>query len=152
MLATPRTYGTMPDRPVGSNERLFQVELFFGEDNPGIVGIEMVTGEKRYSAKVDPDIAFADTLARRAGRRCGHGLDAQVQLFQVVYLAHGAIYHNAFPLILHRQVAQFGVDQRSPDRTAAVDHQHPAKPILLEYVVKQTIILEAFHGNDLAAK
>lgn len=43
--------------------RLLDIEWVFGEDYPGVVGVQVVAGEERYAAKVDAHIAFPDTFS-----------------------------------------------------------------------------------------
>ncbi len=43
--------------------RLLDIEWVFGEDYPGVVGVQVVAGEERHAAKVDAHIAFPDTFS-----------------------------------------------------------------------------------------
>lgn len=42
---------------------LLDIERVFGEDYPGVVGVQVVAREERYAAKVDAYIAFPDTFS-----------------------------------------------------------------------------------------
>ena len=37
---------------------LLNIQRIFGEDNAGVIGIEMVAGEEGHAAEIDADIAF----------------------------------------------------------------------------------------------
>ena len=43
--------------------RLLDIERVFGEDYPGVIGVQVVAGEERHAAKVDAHIAFPDTFS-----------------------------------------------------------------------------------------
>lgn len=40
---------------------LLDIKRVFGEDYPGVVGVQVVAREERYTAKVDAYIAFSNT-------------------------------------------------------------------------------------------
>ena len=42
---------------------LLDIERVFGEDYPGVVGVQVVAGEERHAAKVDAHIAFPNAFS-----------------------------------------------------------------------------------------
>ncbi|ABV14157.1 hypothetical protein CKO_03066 [Citrobacter koseri ATCC BAA-895] len=112
----------------------------------------MIAGEEGHAAKIDADVAFPDSFTCGAYRNRGKRLDADIQLFQVVYLTHRAVDDQPFPFILRSQTRQFGVDQRATDRTTAIDQQNATTAILFEQIVEQPVVLETFYRDDLSAK
>ena len=65
---------------------LLDIERVFGEDYPGVVGVQVVAREERYTAKVDAHIAFPNTFPCGTDRNCGNRLNADIQSFQIDYL------------------------------------------------------------------
>ena len=65
---------------------LLDIERVFGEDYPGVVGVQVIAREERYTAKVDAHIAFSNTFPCGTDRNCGNRLNADIQFFQIVYL------------------------------------------------------------------
>lgn len=86
--------------------RLFDIQCILGQDDPGIIGIQMVTGEEGHAAEIDAYVAFADTFASSPHGNGGQRPDANIQIFKVVNLTHRAIDDNPFPLILYGKTRQ----------------------------------------------
>ena len=42
--------------------RLLDIEWVFGEDYPGVVGVQVVAGEERHATEVDAYIAFPNAF------------------------------------------------------------------------------------------
>lgn len=42
--------------------RLLDIEWVFGEDYPGVVGVQVVAGEERHAAEIDAYIAFPNAF------------------------------------------------------------------------------------------
>ena len=53
---------------------LLDIQGILGEDNPGIIGVEMVAGKEGDAAEVDAHVAFADTFT------CGPDGDSRQRL------------------------------------------------------------------------
>ena len=69
---------------------LLDIQGILGEDNPGIIGVEMVAGKEGDAAEVDAHVAFADTFTCGPYGDGRQRLDADIQLFQIVNLTHSA--------------------------------------------------------------
>ncbi len=80
---------------------LLDIQGILGEDNPGIIGVEMVAGKEGDAAEVDAHVAFADTFTCGPDGDSRQRLDADIQLFQIVNLTHRAIDDQPFPLVLY---------------------------------------------------
>lgn len=42
--------------------RLLDIERVFGEDYPGVIGVQVVAGEERHATEVDAYIAFSNAF------------------------------------------------------------------------------------------
>ena len=111
----------------------------------------MVAGEEGDTAKIDADIAFANAFASGTNRNCRHRLDADIQLFQVIYLTHRAVNDQTFPFILYCQTRQFSIDQCATNRTSAIDDKNTTTAILFELILLQPFVLEPFYRDYLSA-
>ncbi|MNJ81865.1 hypothetical protein D3C77_808920 [compost metagenome] len=60
----------------------------------------MVAREEGNTAEVDTNIALTNTRTHRTHWNGRHSLNTDIQLFQIVYLAHGTVNHDTFPLVL----------------------------------------------------
>lgn len=79
-------------------------------------------------------------------------LDADIQLFRVIYLTHRAVNNQTFPFILYCQTRQFSIDQCATNRTTAIDDKNTTTTILFEQIVQQPVVLETFYRDYLSAK
>lgn len=64
---------------------LLNIQRIFGEDNAGVIGIEMVAGEEGHAAEIDADIAFANAFTCGAYRNGGNRLNADIEVFEIVH-------------------------------------------------------------------
>ena len=64
---------------------LLNIQRIFGEDNAGVIGIEMVAGEEGHAAEIDADIAFTNAFTCGAYRNGGNRLNADIEVFEIVH-------------------------------------------------------------------
>ena len=65
---------------------LLDIERVFGEDYPGVVGVQEFARDERYTAKLDAYIAFSNTFPCGTDPNRAKRLNADIQFFQIVYL------------------------------------------------------------------
>ncbi len=112
----------------------------------------MIVRQEGDAAEVHRQIRLTHVLAVGADRDGGQGLDADVEIFQDVDLAHAAIADDPFPLVFRRRGSDLAVDQGPAHGAAAVDQQDATGAVLFHEFTDKAVGFEAFDRGDDAAE
>ncbi len=114
--------------------RLFDIQCILGQDDPGIIGIQMVTGEEGHTAEIDAYIAFADTFTSGP---TGMAASAWMPISGLQGRQPDAPRHRRQSLPTHfvRQDAPGQRQSTRVGRNPAIDQQDVTTAVLFEHIV-----------------